>query len=60
MTRVLIQDSPHRLGGHRGSGALRGLTGRARPGRPGPPGEAPTFGLGGGGLEFPAAAGGKG
>ena len=51
MPRVMIQDYPHRLAGHCGSGALRDLLDWAGLGWDGPPGEALVFGLGGG-LDF--------
>ncbi|MFQ6331640.1 BtrH N-terminal domain-containing protein [Nocardia sp. CWNU-33] len=48
MARVLIEDYPHRLGGHCGSGALRDLIEWAGLGWNGPPSEALVFGMGGG------------
>lgn len=51
MPRVMIDDYPHRLGGHCGSGALRDLIDWAGLGWDGPPTEALVFGLSGG-LDF--------
>lgn len=51
MARVLIEDYPHRIGGHCGSGALRDLIEWAGLGWSGPPSEALVFGMGGG-LSF--------
>ncbi|MEU7141097.1 BtrH N-terminal domain-containing protein [Nocardia sp. NPDC046473] len=48
MTRVLIEDYPHRRAGHCGSGALRDLIDWAGSGWDGPPSEALVFGMGGG------------
>lgn len=51
MTRVLIDNYPHRMAGHCGSGALRDLMEWAGLGWDGPPDEALVFGMGGG-LSF--------
>lgn len=47
MTTVRIDDYPHELGGHCGSGALRDLIAWAGLGWEGPPSEGLVFGLGG-------------
>lgn len=51
MTRRLLDEYPHRIGGHCGSGALRDIAEWAGLGWDGPPSEGLVFGLGGG-LSF--------
>ena len=51
MTRVIVENYPHRMGGHCGSGALRDLLEWADLGWEGIPDEGLVFGLGGG-LSF--------
>ncbi|MEW2353681.1 BtrH N-terminal domain-containing protein [Spirillospora sp. NPDC029432] len=68
MTATMIEDFPHRMAGHCGSGALRDLLDWAGLGWQGPPSEPLVFGLGGAldfkflripGLEPPVYLGGR-